>query len=69
MAELASRHPDSQVPGDPEALADYFTFTDFGHFIQVYLSVVDLIRTPRTSGCSRTRSPVTWPGRTSGTPS
>ncbi|WP_328719128.1 adenosine deaminase [Streptomyces sp. NBC_00247] len=46
VAELASRHPDSQVPGDPEALADYFTFTDFGHFIQVYLSVVDLIRTP-----------------------
>ncbi|MFI5429500.1 adenosine deaminase [Aeromicrobium sp. UC242_57] len=27
-------------------LADYFRFTDFGHFIEVYLSVVDLIRTP-----------------------
>jgi adenosine deaminase/aminodeoxyfutalosine deaminase len=25
-------------------LADYFTFTDFSHFIEVYLSVVDLIR-------------------------
>ncbi|MFI1400295.1 adenosine deaminase [Streptomyces sp. NPDC020681] len=46
VAELAARHPDSQVPTDPEALADYFTFTDFGHFIEVYLSVVDLIRTP-----------------------
>ncbi|MFD6423829.1 adenosine deaminase [Streptomyces sp. NPDC060198] len=46
VAELAARHPDSKVPSDPEALADYFTFTDFGHFIQVYLSVVDLIRTP-----------------------
>ncbi|MDX2913037.1 adenosine deaminase [Streptomyces griseiscabiei] len=46
VAELAARHPDSQVPTDPEALADYFTFTDFAHFIQVYLSVVDLIRTP-----------------------
>lgn len=34
------------MPSDPEALADYFTFTDFAHFIQVYLSVVDLIRTP-----------------------
>ena len=32
------------VPADPEALADYFTFTDFAHFIEVYLSVVDLIR-------------------------
>ncbi|MEV6790448.1 adenosine deaminase [Streptomyces sp. NPDC051320] len=46
VAELAARHPDSVVPTDPEALADYFTFTDFGHFIEVYLSVVDLIRTP-----------------------
>ncbi|KOU23103.1 adenosine deaminase [Streptomyces sp. WM6372] len=46
VAELASRHPDSTVPTDPEALADYFTFTDFAHFIEVYLSVVDLVRTP-----------------------
>lgn len=46
VSELAGRHPDSKVPTDPEALADYFTFTDFAHFIEVYLSVVDLIRTP-----------------------
>ncbi|MFJ6739958.1 adenosine deaminase [Streptomyces sp. NPDC091279] len=46
VAELAARHADSRVPSDPEALADYFTFTDFAHFIDVYLSVVDLIRTP-----------------------
>ncbi|WP_413252732.1 adenosine deaminase [Streptomyces jietaisiensis] len=46
VSELAARHPDSKVPSDPEALADYFTFTDFAHFIQVYLSVVELIRTP-----------------------
>ncbi|MFE2248539.1 adenosine deaminase [Streptomyces lavendulae] len=46
VAELASRHPDSKVPTDPEAVADYFTFTDFAHFIEVYLSVVDLVRTP-----------------------
>ncbi|WP_351223590.1 adenosine deaminase [Streptomyces sp. NPDC002133] len=46
VSELAARHPDSQVPTDPDALADYFTFTDFAHFIEVYLSVVDLIRTP-----------------------
>ncbi|MFF1477865.1 adenosine deaminase [Streptomyces sp. NPDC058301] len=46
VAELAARHPDSKVPTDPEALADYFTFTDFAHFIDVYLSVVELIRTP-----------------------
>ncbi|MFI9582575.1 adenosine deaminase [Streptomyces sp. NPDC052236] len=46
VAELAARHPDSRVPTDPEALVDYFTFTDFAHFVEVYLSVVDLIRTP-----------------------
>ncbi|MEU5032095.1 adenosine deaminase [Streptomyces milbemycinicus] len=44
VAELAARHPDSKVPADPEALADYFVFRDFAHFIEVYLSVVDLIR-------------------------
>jgi aminodeoxyfutalosine deaminase len=44
VAELAARHPDSAVPSDPAALVDYFTFRDFAHFIDVYLSVVDLIR-------------------------
>jgi aminodeoxyfutalosine deaminase len=46
VAALAANHPDSKVPTDHEALADYFTFTDFAHFIEVYLTVVDLIRTP-----------------------
>jgi aminodeoxyfutalosine deaminase len=46
VAELAARHPGSTVPADPEALAGYFTFTDFAHFIEVYLSVVELVRTP-----------------------
>ncbi|MCW2800059.1 MAG: adenosine deaminase, partial [Aeromicrobium sp.] len=47
VAGLAARHAGSTpVPPDPTLLADYFTFTDFGHFIEVYLSVVDLLRTP-----------------------
>lgn len=47
VSELAERHAgDTRVPSDPELLKDYFTFTDFGHFIEVYLSVVDLLRTP-----------------------
>jgi adenosine deaminase/aminodeoxyfutalosine deaminase len=47
VAELAARHEGSTpVPADPDALAEYFTFTDFRHFIEVYLTVVDLIRTP-----------------------
>jgi aminodeoxyfutalosine deaminase len=47
VAELAERHAGTTtVPTDPEALARFFTFTDFAHFIEVYLSVVDLLRTP-----------------------
>jgi adenosine deaminase len=47
VAELAARHAGSTpVPADPDLLAEYFTFTDFAHFIEVYLSVVDLIRDP-----------------------
>ena len=46
VAELAARHPDSRVPTDPQALAEFFTFTDFAHFIELYLAVVDLVRTP-----------------------
>lgn len=45
VAELAARHEGrSPVPSDPAALADYFAFRDFAHFIEVYLSVNDLIR-------------------------
>jgi len=47
VAELAARHEgNTPVPADPAALADYFAFRDFRHFIDVYLSVVDLIRDP-----------------------
>lgn len=46
VADLAARHEGAtNVPTDPELLAEYFTFTDFRHFIELYLSVVDLIRT------------------------
>src|SRR4051812_37384765 len=45
VAELAERHP-GVVPNDPDALAKFFEFRDFAHFIEVYLAVVDLIRTP-----------------------
>jgi aminodeoxyfutalosine deaminase len=45
VAELAARHEgQSPVPSDPAALADYFAFRDFAHFIELYLTVVDLIR-------------------------
>ncbi|MEP6853044.1 MAG: adenosine deaminase [bacterium] len=45
VAALAARHAGSTpVPADEDRLAEYFTFTDFAHFVTVYLSVVDLIR-------------------------
>jgi aminodeoxyfutalosine deaminase len=47
VASLAARHEGStSVPADPALLREYFVFTDFAHFIDVYLSVVDLVRTP-----------------------
>ncbi|GAB3863610.1 adenosine deaminase [Nocardioides maradonensis] len=45
VSELASRHPGT-VPSDPDALKRFFEFRDFAHFIEVYLAVVDLVRTP-----------------------
>lgn len=44
VSELAERHPGT-VPADPEALRAFFEFRDFAHFIEVYISVVNLIRT------------------------
>ena len=45
VAELAARHAGSTpVPADEALLDEYFTFTDFAHFITTYLSVVDLVR-------------------------
>ena len=45
VSELAQRHPGT-VPADPEELRRFFEFRDFAHFIEVYLAVVDLVRTP-----------------------
>ncbi len=46
VSELAARHPDAGVPSDLDDLRQFFTFRDFAHFIDVYLAVVDLVRTP-----------------------
>jgi aminodeoxyfutalosine deaminase len=45
VSALAERHPGT-VPSDPEALREFYTFRDFAHFVEVYLAVVDLVRTP-----------------------
>lgn len=46
VSELAARYPEAGVPSDLGELTTYFTFRDFAHFVEVYLSVVDLIREP-----------------------
>jgi len=45
VSELATRHPGS-VPSDLDELKRFYEFRDFAHFIEVYLAVVALIRTP-----------------------
>lgn len=45
VGELAERHPGT-VPSDPDDLRRFFEFRDFAHFVEVYLAVVDLVRTP-----------------------
>ena len=34
------------MPSDPDELRRFYEFRDFAHFVEVYLAVVDLIRTP-----------------------
>ena len=45
VQELAERHPGT-VPVDPVELRRFYEFRDFAHFIEVYLAVVGLVRTP-----------------------
>lgn len=47
VLKLAERHQQmDKLPGDSvQALADWFTFTDFRHFLKIYVTIQDLIRT------------------------
>lgn len=45
VSELAERHPGA-VPSDLDELRRFYEFRDFAHFVEVYLAVVDLVRTP-----------------------
>jgi aminodeoxyfutalosine deaminase len=42
---LARRHPDGGVPTDADALAEFYAFTDFRHFLATYSKVNLLVRT------------------------
>jgi len=45
VLELARRHPDKEVPTDRDQLRAFYEFTDFAHFIDVYVKVTSLIVT------------------------
>jgi aminodeoxyfutalosine deaminase len=44
VLELARRYPAAGVPTDEATLRDFYDFTDFAHFIEVYISVNNLVR-------------------------
>lgn len=46
LAALAARHPEAGVPTDVEALAGFYEFTDFAHFLRVCAAVSRLLATP-----------------------
>ncbi|TDV40334.1 adenosine deaminase [Actinophytocola oryzae] len=45
VLELARRHPDQDVPTERERLRAFYEFTDFAHFIDVYVKVTSLVVT------------------------
>lgn len=45
VLKLARRHPHRGVPTEPDALRQFYEFTDFAHFIQVYIKVNSLVTT------------------------
>ncbi len=46
VLELSRRHPEVGVPTDAAALGEFYRFRDFAHFVEVYLTVNKLVRTP-----------------------
>jgi aminodeoxyfutalosine deaminase len=45
VLQLARRHPEIGVPTEPAAMAEFYRFRDFGHFIETYAAVDRLVRT------------------------
>jgi aminodeoxyfutalosine deaminase len=45
VLELARRHPDQEVPTEREQLRAFYEFTDFAHFIEVYIKITRLVVT------------------------
>ncbi len=46
LLKLASRHPVAPPDNPVEGLSEWHTFTDFPHFIEIYIAVSNCLRTP-----------------------
>lgn len=46
LLKLASRHPVAPPANPVEGLREWYTFTDFPHFIEIYIAVSNCLRTP-----------------------
>ncbi len=46
LLKLASRHPIAPPDNPVEGLRESYTFTDFPHFIEIYIAVSNCLRTP-----------------------
>jgi aminodeoxyfutalosine deaminase len=46
VLELSRRHPAAGLPTERDALMAFYRFTDFAHFIEVYIAVNRLVRSP-----------------------
>ncbi len=45
VLELSRRHPEVGVPTEDQAMREFYTFTDFANFVDVYVAVNRLVRT------------------------
>ena len=50
LLKLASRHPVAPRANPVEGLREWYTFTDFPHFIEIYIAVSNCLRTPNEIG-------------------
>jgi len=46
VLSLARRHPERGVPTSEEGLREFYTFSDFPHFIAIYMAVSGLLTEP-----------------------
>ncbi len=60
LLELARRHRRlySLPAQDEEGLLRWFTFIDFPHFVEIYLTISDLLRTPDDSAGKQAKCPM-----------